>query len=88
MTTQPAPAADTLAELVQFLARSLVDRPDDVQVRSSNSRDGVVLELRVAQSDLGKVIGKQGATARALRTVLFAAAARQRRRAVLNIVEE
>lgn len=81
--------SDKLHSLVDFMARSLVDRPEQVSVRSAGEEDGsLLLELRVAPDDLGKVIGKQGATARAIRTVLFAAAAKSRRRAVLNIVED
>lgn len=81
--------SDKLQNLVEFVARSLVDRPDEVSVRAAGDDDGsLLLELRVARVDLGKVIGKQGATARALRTVLFAAAAKMRRRAVLNIIED
>lgn len=74
--------------IVRHLARSLVDQPDAVKV-SETSRDGaVVIELRVAPDDLGKVIGRRGQTARALRTVLSAATAVSGQRVLLNIVED
>lgn len=73
--------------IVRHLARSLVDRPESVVV-SESSRDGaVVIELRVAPDDLGKIIGRRGQTARALRTVLSAATASSGQRVLLNIVE-
>ena len=78
----------SLKELVEFIARALVDQPDEVVVSEISGEQTVVLELRVAKEDLGKVIGKGGATARAIRAVLFAAAMKTRRRAVLNIVED
>jgi uncharacterized protein len=74
-----------LAELVAYLARQLVDDPDAVRV-DEEERDGtVVLTLRVAQEDVGKVIGRQGRVARALRAVVRAGAARQRQRVLLEI---
>jgi predicted RNA-binding protein YlqC (UPF0109 family) len=76
-----------LKALVQFLAQQLVDRPDEVEVDELEENGAAVFELTVAEDDLGKVIGKQGRTARALRTVLSAAAARSRVRAVLEILE-
>jgi predicted RNA-binding protein YlqC (UPF0109 family) len=77
-----------LHELVEHLARSLVDDADAVEVRDVAAENATVLELRVARSDLGKVIGRKGNTARAIRMVLAAAAAKLHRRAVLNIVED
>ena len=75
------------AELVEYLARRLVDEPDAVRVEE-HERDGeLVLELHVAKDDVGKVIGRQGRIARALRTVVRAAAARDDRRVMLEIVE-
>jgi uncharacterized protein len=75
------------SDLLAYLARQLVDRPDEVRVETSE-RDGVrVLELRVAPDDVGKVIGRQGRIARALRTVIRASAARSRERVLLEIVE-
>ncbi len=76
-----------LADLVTFLARQLVDRPDEVKVHPVEEDGALVLELEVAIEDLGKVIGKQGRTARALRQVLSAAAMKHRTRAVLEILE-
>jgi predicted RNA-binding protein YlqC (UPF0109 family) len=76
-----------MRELVEFIARSLVDRPDDVVVTESSRQQATVLELQVAPDDLGKVIGRQGRTARAMRTVVASAAARQSRRYVLDIVD-
>ncbi len=74
-------------ELVLFLARALVDEPDDVQVDVVESDRRVTLELTVAQDDLGKVIGKDGRTARAMRTLLSSMQTRSRRRVLLDILE-
>ena len=76
-----------LVELVDYLARCLVDAPDEVRVDAVEEDRSIVLELSVAPDDLGKVIGKDGRTARAMRTLLAATSARQRRRAVLDILE-
>ena len=76
-----------LKELVEFTAKSLVDKPDDVQVTEVEGEQTTVIELRVAKEDLGKVIGKQGRTARAIRTILSAAASKERKRCVLEILE-
>ena len=78
---------DKLKELVAFIAKSLVDNPDKVEVREISGEQTAVLELKVAQEDLGKIIGKQGKTAKAIRTILGAAAAKMKRRAVLEILE-
>lgn len=78
---------DKLTELVAFIAKSLVDNPDRVEVREVAGEQTAVLELKVAQEDLGKIIGKQGKTAKAIRTILGAAAAKMKRRAVLEILE-
>jgi predicted RNA-binding protein YlqC (UPF0109 family) len=78
---------EELKELVSFIARALVDEPDDVQVDVVDGDDAIVLELTVADSDLGKVIGKDGRTARAMRALLSATSARLRKRAVLDILE-
>lgn len=77
-----------MKELVEFVARSLVDNPDEVRVTEAGS-DGSssVLELQVAPDDLGKVIGRQGRTARAMRTLLQAASSRSQRRFTLDIVD-
>ncbi|MGB2691606.1 MAG: KH domain-containing protein [Thermodesulfobacteriota bacterium] len=76
-----------LNELVVFIAQSLVDSPDKVEVREVAGEQTTVLELKVAQEDLGKIIGKQGKTAKAIRTILGAAAAKMKKRAVLEILE-
>jgi len=73
--------------LILFLARALVEHPDEVVVDEIEESDAVVFELKVAESDLGRVIGRQGRTAKALRTVLSAASAKMRRRAILEILE-
>ncbi len=78
---------EKLTELVTFIAKSLVDNPEKVEVREVSGEQTAVLELKVAQEDLGKIIGKQGKTAKAIRTILGAAAAKMRRRAVLEILE-
>jgi hypothetical protein len=76
-----------LAELVEFIALALVDIPEDVEVTEIRGEQTSVLELRVAPEDVGKVIGKQGRTARAMRTLLSAVSMKLRRRAVLEIIE-
>ncbi|MCR9163267.1 MAG: KH domain-containing protein [Nannocystaceae bacterium] len=77
----------SLKELIEFIARSLVDKPDDVHVDEIAGEQTVVLELRVAKDDLGKVIGKQGRTVKAMRAILSAAASKLRKRADLEIIE-
>jgi len=77
----------SLRELILYIAKSLVDNPDEVEVMEVEGEKTTVLELRVAQEDLGKVIGKQGKTARAMRTILNAAATKIKKRAVLEILE-
>ncbi len=77
-----------MKELVQYLARSIVNQPDAVEVMEKQDDDASVVELRVAQEDLGRIIGKQGRTAKSLRTILNAAAARVDRKVVLEIVDE
>ena|SRR5215467_3339126 len=74
--------------LVAEIARALVDSPETVSVEAIHEGDGTVLRLRVAASDIGKVIGKQGRTARSLRTILAAASMKLRHRFALDIVEE
>jgi predicted RNA-binding protein YlqC (UPF0109 family) len=75
-------------ELVETIARALVDRPDEVQVKSVGGAQVTVLELRVHADDLGKVIGRQGRTAKALRTLLSAAGTKLRKRFTLEILED
>ena len=77
-----------MRELLEYLARGLVDHPDDVHVDELHEGDGsIVLELSVAQDDYGNVIGRGGRTAAALRTVVKTAAAKDKRRVFLDIVE-
>jgi predicted RNA-binding protein YlqC (UPF0109 family) len=76
-----------LKELIEYLAKNLVDAPDEVRVEEIPEGRELVYELRVAPADLGKVIGRQGRTVRALRTLLAASAARTNTRAALEIVE-
>ena len=76
-----------MKELIAYIAKALVDSPDDVAVNEIEGSHTSVLELHVAKDDLGKVIGKQGRTARAMRTVLSAASAKLGKRAVLEIVD-
>jgi uncharacterized protein len=76
-----------MAELLEYLARQLVDEPDEVRVERVDEGDTVVLRLHVAQEDLGKVIGRQGRIARALRTIVRAGSAREQRRVQLEIVD-
>jgi len=76
-----------MKELVESIARALVDSPEEVSVAEVEGEQTTVLELRVAQPDLGKVIGKQGRTARAIRTILGAAGMKLRKRFVLEILE-
>ncbi|OEU70397.1 KH domain-containing protein [Maridesulfovibrio frigidus] len=76
-----------LKDLVEFIAKSLVDNPDDVIVTEIEGEQTSVIELKVAKEDLGKVIGKQGRTARAMRTLLGAASTKVRKRSVLEILE-
>ncbi len=81
-------AVQRVKELLVYLAQGLVDEPDEVTVEQFEEDDGtVVLELAVAQDDYGKVIGRGGRTAQALRTVVRAAAANEKRRVVIDIVD-
>ena len=76
-----------MKELLEFLARSLVDHPEQVRVEEIDTSDGVLLRLTVAKEDVGKVIGKQGRIARAIRTVVKASAVRDGRQATVEIVD-
>lgn len=76
-----------MKELIEFIAGKLVDKPEDIHVSLREEDDTITVELRVAQEDLGKVIGKQGRTVRAMRTVLAAALAKDNKRSRLEIVE-
>ncbi|MDW8191236.1 MAG: KH domain-containing protein, partial [Pseudobdellovibrionaceae bacterium] len=77
----------SLKDLVEFMAKSLVDLPDQVTVTEVAGEHSTVVELKVAKSDLGKVIGKQGRTARSMRTILAAASTKLNKRSVLEIIE-
>ena len=74
-------------ELVEYIAKALVDHPDQVKVSEIEGEKTSVIELSVAKDDLGKVIGKQGRTARAMRTILSATSTKVKKRAVLEIIE-
>ncbi|MBI3019470.1 MAG: KH domain-containing protein [Deltaproteobacteria bacterium] len=76
-----------MKELIEMIAKALVDVPDQVQVEEVVGEQTTVVELKVAKEDLGKVIGKQGRTASAMRTILNAAATKLRKRCVLEILE-
>ena len=76
-----------MKELIKYMAQALVDNPDMVEVSEVVGEQTSVLQLRVAKEDLGKVIGKQGRTAKAMRTILSAASAKIRKRSVLEIIE-
>jgi hypothetical protein len=76
-----------MKDLIEHMAKALVDLPEEVSVSEIEGEKTTVLELKVAKEDLGKVIGKQGKTARAMRTILNAAATKLRKRSVLEILE-
>ncbi len=76
-----------MKELLELIARSLVDNPDEVQVTEVEGEQTTVLELRVAADDLGKVIGKQGRTARSIRTILASSGMKLNKRIVFEIIE-
>jgi predicted RNA-binding protein YlqC (UPF0109 family) len=76
-----------MKELIGYIAQALVDHPEQVNVSEVEGDQKDVLELKVAKEDIGKVIGKQGRTARAMRTILTAASAKTKKRTVLEIVE-
>ncbi|MCH3964008.1 KH domain-containing protein [Clostridium sp. JNZ X4-2] len=75
-----------MKELVEIIAKSLVDNPDMVQVNEIAGEQSIILELKVAQEDMGKVIGKQGRIAKAIRTVVKAAAIKENKRVVVEII--
>ncbi len=77
----------SLRDLVDFMARALVDNPEDVEVNEVVGEQTTVVELSVAKDDLGKVIGKQGRTAKSMRTILNAASTKLQKRSVLEIME-
>jgi len=76
-----------MRDLIEYIAKALVDKPEDVEVKQTEGEKTTIVELRVAQEDLGKVIGKQGKTARAMRIILNAAGTKLGKRCVLEILE-
>lgn len=76
-----------MKEFIEYIAKALVDNPEQVSVSEVNGDQTCVLELKVAKEDLGKVIGKQGRSARAMRTILSAASTKLKKRTVLEIIE-
>ena len=76
-----------MKELVEVIAKSLVDYPDEVQVTETENDKSIVLELKVAQSDMGKVIGKQGRIAKAIRSVVKAAASKEAKKVIVEIMQ-
>ena len=76
-----------MKELIEYIAKALVDNPDAVEVKEIEGEQTSVIELKVAKEDLGKVIGRQGRTARAMRTILSAASTKLKKRSVLEILE-
>jgi len=76
-----------MRELVEMIARALVDNPEQVEVNQVEGEQSVIIELRVAPEDMGKVIGKQGRIAKSIRTIVKAAATRDSKRVVVEIIE-
>ena len=76
-----------MRQLVEMIAKALVDKPDEVEVTEIEGEQTTVIELKVAKDDLGKIIGKQGRTARSMRTIIGAASTKMRKRAILEIIE-
>ncbi|HXC61417.1 MAG TPA: KH domain-containing protein [Nitrospiria bacterium] len=76
-----------MKELIEYIAKALVDKPEEVSVKETEGERTTILELRVAQEDLGKVIGKEGRTARSMRVILNAAGTKLGKRCVLEILE-
>ena len=76
-----------MKELVEVIAKSLVDYPEEVVVTETETNKAIVLELRVAQSDMGKVIGKQGRVAKAIRSIVKAAASKEEKKVTVDIVQ-
>ncbi len=85
--TEAAKTNSDLGHMVEVMAKMLVDLPEQVSVNEVIGENTTVIELRVAKTDIGKIIGKQGNTAKAIRTILLGAATKLRRRTVLEIVE-
>ncbi len=83
----PIPTDMGVRDLVEYIAKALVDVPEEVEVNEIKGGQTSVIELKVSKTDLGKVIGKQGRTARSIRTILMAASTKLRKRTVLEILE-
>lgn len=77
-----------MKELIEYLARALVNHPEAVEVKETEGDTASILELKVAKEDLGRIIGKQGRTAKSIRTIVNAAASRANRKVVLEIIED
>ena len=76
-----------MGELVEYIAKALVDNPDEVSVNEIEGSQSIIIELKVAQEDMGKIIGKQGRIAKAIRTVVKAAAIKENKRVVVEIIQ-
>jgi predicted RNA-binding protein YlqC (UPF0109 family) len=76
-----------LKELIEYIVKALVDNPEKVEVKEIAGEKSIIYELKVGEGDLGKVIGKEGRTAKAIRTIITAAAMKQGKRTVLEIIE-
>ena len=76
-----------MKDLIAYIAKALVDKPEEVVVTEIEGQQTCVIELKVAKEDIGKIIGKQGRTARAIRTILSAASAKTKKRSILEIIE-
>lgn len=76
-----------MGELVEYIAKSLVDNPDEVNINEIEGSQSIIIELKVAQDDMGKIIGKQGRIAKAIRTVVKAAAIKENKRVVVEIIQ-
>ena len=85
--TQAGKTLGELSKMIEYMAKMLVDVPDQVEVNEIEGENTTVIELKVAKEDLGKIIGKQGRTARAVRTILNGASTKLRKRTVLEIIE-
>ena len=77
-----------MKEFVEYIVKNLVDNPDDVEVKVLEGERGIIIEVRVAQTDIGKVVGKNGRTIKALRTVVMTVCARLGKRARVELIEE
>lgn len=76
-----------MGELVEYIAKSLVDKPDEVDINEIEGSQSIIIELKVAEDDMGKIIGRQGRIAKAIRTVVKAAAIKENKRVVVEIIQ-